>query len=535
MKSKLIILSLAGLLAGSTVGLTQDNQPAAGENKPQTENVPANSAPRDPNEVIPLIVMDDVGLIDAIKNLARQANLNYILDPKVSFGTIGPDGKPIPQPTISIRWEKLTAQQALIAVLNNYNLMIIEDPKTQIARITVKDPAAPDPLISKIIQLKFASPSNMQATVQANLIDKRSKVLGDVRTSQLVVLATEKEMQEVDELVEKLDTITKQVLIEAKLLETSKNPRTIKGIDWSDTLTAQKFTFGNNSLPGTPPTPATPAFVGPGGTIVPATPATPGTIGGILSDPKLLFSTADGLNPPTAFLNADGVSAALSFINKDTDAQVLSTPRAVTLDNQEAVLSVTRAHPIFANTAGTQGSPGGSTVTYTNLGTILRVTPRISANDYIKLKVAPEVSSVAGVARKTVAGTINEADIYDIRTITTEVLIPSGNTLVLGGLVSDDKTKAYTKVPVLGDLPLIDLAFQHEDKQQLKKNLIIFITPTIVGDGDFQVTKSDYLKTRFEEEPEVKPTAWDSGKPIDWSKRPAPGESWESYKQNLKD
>ena len=89
MKSKLIILSLAGLLAGGTVGLTQDNQPAAGENKPKPESVPANSAPHDPNEVIPLIVMDDVGLNDAIKNLARQAGLNYMLDPKVAFGQIG--------------------------------------------------------------------------------------------------------------------------------------------------------------------------------------------------------------------------------------------------------------------------------------------------------------------------------------------------------------------------------------------------------------------------------------------------------------
>src|SRR2546426_12311277 len=110
MKSKLIILSLAGLLAGSTVGWAQD------ENKPKNESAATNATPHDPSEVIPLIVMDDVGLIDAIKNLARQANLNYILDPKVPYGQPDEKGVVRPMPTISIRWEKLTAQQALIAV-----------------------------------------------------------------------------------------------------------------------------------------------------------------------------------------------------------------------------------------------------------------------------------------------------------------------------------------------------------------------------------------------------------------------------------
>ena len=72
--------------------------------------------------VIPLIVMDDVPLTDAIKNLARQANLNYMLDPRLTYGQPGPDGKPTPQPSVSIRWENITAAQALNALLNNNSL-----------------------------------------------------------------------------------------------------------------------------------------------------------------------------------------------------------------------------------------------------------------------------------------------------------------------------------------------------------------------------------------------------------------------------
>src|SRR5678815_3302457 len=102
---------------------------------------------------------------------------------------------------------------------------------------------------------------------------------------------------------------------------------------------------------------------------------------------------SSGLYPPLGFLNADGVSAVLSFLNKDTDTEVVATPRAVTLDNQLAVLSVTRAFPIFQVTPGSANSPAGATVTYTNLGAILYVTPRIAADNNISLKVTPEVSN----------------------------------------------------------------------------------------------------------------------------------------------
>jgi type II secretory pathway component GspD/PulD (secretin) len=457
-----------------------------------------NAAPVVP--IIPLIVMDDVPLTDAIKNLARQANLNYMLDPRISFGQPGPDGKPVPQPTVSIRWENITAEQALNALLGNYGLQLVEDTKTKIARVTIKDPAAPDPLVTKIIQLKYASPSNILFAVQTTLVDKRSRVMGDVRTSQLVVLATEKEMEAVDGLVERLDTPTKQVLIEAKILETSANPTTIKGIDWSGTLQGQRVVFGNNLQQNSPSESMNDTLS--------------------RSFPKLLFDTAKGFNPATAFLDADGVSAVFSFLNQSSEAKVLSEPRTVTLDNETAVLSVTRARPIINVTAGTANTTGGSQITYTNLGVILNVTPRISANNYVNLRVAPEVSRFFDTARKAVGGSIYEADIYDIRRIETRVMIPSGNTLVLGGLVSDDIRSGNVKVPILGDIPLLGRAFRSESKGRDKQNLLIFITPTIVKDTDFQAAPDagSFLKTPPVQASDPEWSAWDSGKPYDWSR-----------------
>lgn len=498
MKPKLIV-SLLGLSAVAFVGSAQTDTPDASGPAAAAEAAPVVAAAEtaEPAPVIPLIVMDDVPLTDAIRNLARQAGLNHMLDPKIAYGQPGADGKPTPQPMVSLRWEDVTAQQALAALLANYNLQLNEDPKTRIARITVKDPAAPDPLVTRVFQLKYASPTNMLENITTALTDKRSKAVADVRTSQVVLLATEKELNAVDELITQLDTPTKQVLIEAKLVETSMNPSTIKGLDWSGTLTAQTLQFGNN---------------------LQSKPVEEGeTDNKPLSTfwPKMMFDTAKGFNPATAFLDADGVTAVLSFMNKYSEARVLSAPRAVTLDNETAFISVTRAEPIFKNTAGTQGSPGGSEVTYTNLGVILNVTPRISANNLVNLRVTPEVSRVFGTVRKRVASTDNEADQYDIRKIDTRVMIPSGNTLVLGGLIQDDIRKGNNKVPFFGDIPVLGHAFRSDSKSRQKANLIIFITPTIVEDTDFQVTKSNFLKTPapLNDDMEADWSAWDTGKP----------------------
>jgi hypothetical protein len=144
-----------------------------------------------------------------------------MIDPKVAYGQPDPakPGADVAQPSVSIRWENITAEQALNALLSNYGLQAVEDPKIKITRVTIKDPAAPDPLITKTIQLKFAGPSNVLAAVTASLTDKRSKVVADIRSSQLVIVATEKEITEVEQLVAKLDGQTKQYVMNPALMD----------------------------------------------------------------------------------------------------------------------------------------------------------------------------------------------------------------------------------------------------------------------------------------------------------------------------
>jgi type II secretory pathway component GspD/PulD (secretin) len=390
--------------------------------------------------------------------------------------------------------------------------------------------------MTKVLQLKHTNPTNLVSIVKPTLTDKRSNVTFDGRTSKLIVVATEAELNAVDALVETLDQPTRQVLIEARIYETSRNPNSVKGVNWAGTFQGQNVSFGNGNTVGviqnnnisggvtsagplpTSGEPGTLANVAPGtGSI-----SSHQTINNLVTSVGsggLSLNTARGFNPVTAFLNADGVNAVVSFLNSDSESEVLATPRAVTLDNEKATLSVTRAFPIINVTPGSANSPAGSQILYTNLGTILEVTPRISANDKVALHIVPEVSSLDGKDQQTINGQLSVANIYAIRKIEANVVIPSAHTLVMGGLISDSKNKTSTKVPILGDAPGLGAFFRHKSNDHKKSNLLIFVTPTIIADTDFQGTPTDFLKSPLPESPALPKGWWRTTDPHPWTEQ----------------
>lgn len=534
---------------------TDTNPPPAADGAPVTDTNPPPAAPAAATtnsepatatngtataENIPLIQFSDVPITTAIENLARQAGINYMLDPKIGYGQPDQNGQIKPEPHLSIRWQNITAENALLALLDNYDLQLIEDKQTGIDRIAMKNPLAAPPLITRVVQLQYANVTNMTQAVQSVLTDKRSRVLGDNRTSQLLVVATTPEQQSVDTLVAQLDKPTRQVLIETKLIEISSNPTAKRGVDWSATLNAQHVTFGNGNVSGdttiTAPGPTTSSTITtPGGGHTATQSHTAAFAHNSILDQFIggggwSASTIGGLIPATGFLNADGVSAVISFLNASYDAQVVSTPRVVTLDNETAHIEVVRTFPILNITGGTQQSGGSSSVTYSNIGTILDVTPRISANDNIWLRVCPEVSSHFGDETVNMpggsgnAGTSFTIPIFDRRRIESQVMIPNGNTLVMGGLVQDSPNASYTKVPFLGDIPGLGWAFHSESKSMSKDNLIIFLTPTIVKDDDFQPTATTFLQSKpmTMKSPMNPHKPWDGAEPESGWNNPAP-------------
>lgn len=510
MKTKTAILLLAGVGAW-TVAVAQN---AAGSDaNVQTlynQQTAATEAMAGTDEVVEVVKFTDVPLVEVIKTLAKEANINIIIDPKVE--ALGPDGKP-QYGNVSVSLRNVRRSAVMEEVLNNYGLRLEKNLKTGISRVVIKDPAAAEPLASKIFELKYTNPSNLVAVIRPTLRPS-SQAIADVRTSQLILLATEKEIAEVELLIAKLDTATRQVLIEARIIETYRNPKTDKGINWAGTFQAQNFVIGNNSFGTIDQSGIYKA--GEESMNPPLTPnGTPGLIAAMTGSGRL-FS-------PVGYLNADGAKAVLSFFNTDEESEIIAAPRAVTADNQPALLQVSRAVPIFKVTQGGTQVGNSVDITYTNLGTILEVTPRVSANSNIALKVVPEVSGIEGVDQQVFDGQLYTANIFKIRRISTQVLIPSGNTLVLGGLLGDEVSSSKTKVPILGDLPGLKYLFGSSSKKRSKSNLLIFVTPTLVEEGDYQPTPTDFLKTRMPALPSPDDAGsfdkpWDGVEPYDWGK-----------------
>ncbi|HEY3760178.1 MAG TPA: secretin N-terminal domain-containing protein [Verrucomicrobiae bacterium] len=535
---------MAGSQSVAPAAMAPSNETAAvasaGSPAPAATNAPPPAPANAP------IQFTDVPLDVAIQALAREASINYLLDPAIGWGVADQNGQVKQPPTLSVRWDNVTPEQALLALLDNYGLQLVENPKTKIAKISIKSPDQLPPLITRVVQLKYASTSNMMYAAQSALTDKRSKIVPDERTSQLVVIATDPEQSTLDTLIQELDQPTRQVLIETKFVELSSNPSTEKGIDWSGTLAAQNISFGNGVLSAaqsttTIPGNTTTAPILGGGT---GTTSSSGssTITSLTSVPQgaagaggFLLNTASGLTPDIGFLSADGVKAVFSFLNQSSEAQVVSTPRIVTLDNEMATISVTREFPVINVQASTQTTSGGSTITYSNIGTVLQVTPRITANDYISLRVVPDVSTFFGTDSKTISGFLYQADIFDARHMETQVLIPNAHTLVMGGLVRDNPNAGYTKVPILGDIPGLGFFFRSESSSIDKDNLLIFITPTIVKDSDFKPMKTDFLNSqpRTMPEPMNMHTWWDSAQPGgNWSDPITPKQESELMQTN---
>lgn len=171
--------------------------------------------------------------------------------------------------------------------------------------------------------------------------------------------------------------------------------------------------------------------------------------------------------------------ALVQALNSVTDANLLSTPSIMTLDNQEAKIVVGQNVPFITGSTGTTGS--GVTNPFTTIqrqdvGITLKVTPTITDGGTVRLDVQQEVSSVV----PSVDGIQSSDIITNKRSIETSILADDGQTIVLGGLVQDDVTKSVSKVPFLGDIPGIGILFRSTSDTRTKRNLLVFLQPTII-------------------------------------------------------
>ena len=497
------------------------------------------------------VVVDGVPLPDALRTLAVQAGLNIQFDPKLLNGVTA-DGRPIAPPTVTEKWHNLTAMQAIQGLLDNYGWQMTWDPHTRIGRITAKDANMLEPLVVTVISLRYAAATNLVSLITPTL-SQRSTVIPDMRTRQIIIRTTERELAAVAALVTKLDTATRQVLVEAKVVQTSKDISSAKGVDWTGTLANQHMSFGNgltsqnvlNTTTSQAGAGAGTPTVSPGGATIGGgtgssslnlstniSTITSTLLGAPAAGGGFSMNTAKGISPATAFLNADGLQAVLSFLNTDADTKTIAAPRGVALDGSPTELMVVNNIPIFMQTqsAPAAGAAQGlatvqpnynlkvGTTILNEVGVKLTVTPRIAGPTNVLLEVQPEISAQTGTVSETLNGQNNTAPTFSRTRIQTEASVPSGYTLVLGGLDQDVTSKNYTKVPFLGDLPGLGYAFRSDSKSHQRQTILIFVTPTIIQDQDYQPSNSKFLRQKPEAPSGVPEKAWDTGEPYDWTK-----------------
>ena len=196
--------------------------------------------------------------------------------------------------------------------------------------------------------------------------------------------------------------------------------------------------------------------------------------------------------------SGDDFSILIQALNSSTRANLLSTPSITTLDNQLAEIVVGQNVPFRTGSFTTEGNSTNpfTTIEREDVGITLRVIPRIHDGDVIRLEVAQEVSSLVN------ANLAGAADlITNRRSIKTTVLADNGQTIVLGGLISDDRLSSNSQVPVLGDIPVLGRAFRSSRESLTRKTLFIFLRPTILRDAaDVAANaQAQYERTRGQE------------------------------------
>jgi MSHA type pilus biogenesis protein MshL len=277
-------------------------------------------------------------------------------------------------------------------------------------------------------------------------------------------------------------SIHRQVDIETRLYSVTLNNQFQFGIDWAHVATAYGGTlgFGGSTLP----------VANSGSQLADS------VLGGISTLPNVGTTPQLGNNVSTLVFQNFNTKAAINALELQGKVEVISKPRVRTLNNQTALIKVGEDLPFFNNSGLVQQSSGGFvsqqniTVTSITVGTILSLTPQISEDDWISLDISPVLTSLKGVVSAPSSGGSGgggsgggtTAPDLETKQASALVRVRDGTTVVMGGLIQTQVAKNLTKIPLLGDIPLLGKLFTGTFDSKLKQELVIFVTPHIVRD-----------------------------------------------------
>ncbi|HBD24253.1 MAG TPA: type II secretion system protein GspD [Oceanospirillaceae bacterium] len=281
-------------------------------------------------------------------------------------------------------------------------------------------------------------------------------VQADQQLNALIIAAPSSLMMTLEGLIAQLDVRRAQILVEAVIAEISSTHAAELGMQWA---------LAGNGIAG-------------------ATNFADSSLINLVANPLTLGSGMTLGVGKLPLEGADGMATILRALNSDADTNIVSTPSVVTLDNEEAEIVVGQNVPFVTGQYTNPGANSGSTtnapfqtIQRENVGVKLKILPKINDGDAISLSITQEVSSLS-------AQSISASDVVtNTRTIDTTVIASDGDLVVLGGLIDDQMVDTTEKVPLLGDLPVLGAAFRYQKSNLAKRNLVVFIRPTIVRDA----------------------------------------------------
>jgi general secretion pathway protein D len=306
------------------------------------------------------------------------------------------------------------------------------------------------------------------------------RVTADNANNALVISATPQDYSVIESALERLDVRPLQVLIDATIAEVSLTNQLSFGLQYY-------FRSGNFQAVFSPNIQ--------NATTAPSSTSANGTPTSVLGTSTMFpgFGFLPGANLAVA---ANGGSAViLTALRALTHVEVLSSPNLVVLNNQPARLQVGDQVPIQTQSATsvlTPGAPVVNSIEYRDTGVILNVTPRVNAGGLVLLDISEEVSQVS----QTTSSTLNTPTISQ-RRVTSSVAVRDGQTIALGGLISDARSTAHSGIPVLDDIPYVGWLFGTTTNNLSRTELIVMITPHVIRDGSDAQAVTDELRRKL--------------------------------------
>lgn len=326
----------------------------------------------------------------------------------------------------------------------------------------------------------------------------------DPESRSLIIVADSDTQEEIAKVIENLDRPKPQVLIKVLFAQVTLDKNLDVGLEGN-----YSFNLGASPLQqllSGPLSTAAASAIGPFSTSVSnAVSGTTTTVTNTTTSPPTTLATLQ--NPSGAAtnfglanettgsflrLNTANATATLYALAQKGDVNILSRPSILARNNQEAVIVVGQSIPLITSSQITEAGQTINTVQYQDVGIILRVTPFITSSRTVEMIVSPEISSLSSQT-VPISSTVN-APVINKTSAETVVVTPDATTVVIGGMMQKQQTSSVDKVPILGDIPILGLAFRHTVKANEKTELLIFLTPYIVeGTAKLKTLSTDEL------------------------------------------